>query len=475
LDYLLGRLTIKGLTLSKTEPQSQSQFPPQTPTQTLVIAEARIRELSLWRLTLAALSLSSWEETLATGTLELRDLRCPTGLGLLGPSSLGSLSLALGPHDPTGAADPGLLGLELKTLKLTDLRLAEPGDLAVLRLETLTAQNVSVQGLGSLVLTGLSYASDHSLEIASLTLANLAFPDLLPQLTGDSPINPLALLASARSGEAESLALRGTLEGELLTLKKGRWERPASRDEPGASRLSLAEFFLNAPALGLVPTEPVDPPPLLALWSALGERWRGSLELTLPQGGAERTGRLQLELAESGSLKVAFTSSLAFFQSLLEPQPNFWLALGSLGPGSLAYQDQGLAQRYQAALDPTTTQEIQASWRQTLQNFGERGLLAEPEALAAEVAAFLAGPHSLELAWRPPPGFPMSSTLRLTQTGPLTNLDLLNPENPQTQALAQDLAPLLINDLGLALTVNDRPPLSLIARSTPPSTPGVKP
>jgi hypothetical protein len=276
--------------------------------------------------------------------------------------------------------------------------------------------------------------------------------------------NGLDLLETAGTIDAVNLTCQTpTGEGDIA-FNQLRWFRPNNATD--ALSLSVKEFDLNKPYL------PSSSPYDTALFSALGSRLEGDLSLTLPQGLKSVTARLNLILKAKGTLQAAVTGPGHFFQSLAQGKINFQAAFAGVGPGEIDYEDKGLVPAFFAALK-SETGSANVAEDFLAHNFSPAAwaFLADAKTLRAEISLFLNAPKSLTVKWSPPPDYPLSSLQKLakaTPSIPLVNILTLSPE--EANALAQQYAPVVFNDLNLAIVVNGRAPFLIQATQPEPGS-----
>jgi hypothetical protein len=487
LGLFLNRLTVKGLKFARSTSEPDS----------LEFAEIRVSGLSAVKILKASLGLSDWLTPFADAPVEVRGATYQAGLEPKTSGSLKTLSLKFFRQAaPDGPDDYGLAYLKLTDLSLkvpaaspwiqeslapqSDLTPQNPAEdlgqsqpaggppLTSLSLEALAVNGLSLTFVESVTLSGLSLESlKGRLAISSLA-ATAVRPWDLGVIDGQSLAGLIQAFAAV--GELEVLGLAASLgpkepgqEGQGLALAKGQWSNLA---DDKATRLTLTDFAFDRPDLALSAAKAkghLNDPAALALWEAVGPKAAGEFSLSLPKGQGSKEATASLSLKGQGELKLSFWGPGEFFASLAKGRVNALSLATGFGPGEILYADQGLAKAWLAAYAAQVRSELGPDrvLNDALSDFvaATQGRLADPLALAGEIQAFFAEPGDLALKWSPPPGYPLSSIQKMTKDRGLAGpLGLTTAE-----AAANDYAPLVLNDLNLTLTVNDRFPKPILA------------
>jgi hypothetical protein len=453
LGIFLNHLTVKGLSLDRTEYTNNS----------FSVAEATFQNFSFWGLIKAALGWASWVEPLVDSQVTLRKVKTFGSYGEF-DGSLETLSLQvfrLPLEEGSFRWDYGL-----KFLKLTDFQLTYRPNLLLtgdpeFRFH-ITANGLTLNGLNAYVLERLIVSAlvvtypEGTVELDSLALTDLRYWETSGRALSGLR-NGLDLLETAGTIDAVNFNylsyadaaefLRGAAFDQL------QWFRPNNATDP--LNLAIKGFYLTWPeeAIRFDPYES-------ALFSALGSHSEGDLTLTLPQGLKSVTARLNLNLNHQGQLKTALTWPGHFFQGLAQGKINYQAVFSGVGPGELAYVDQGLVPAFLTALKKETYLTADDDLLTTLLPESLDLFLTDLSGLKEALKAFLTNPQTLVLKWSPPADYPFSSIQRLASQNPSApSINFLTLNDPRkVEDLAKTYAPVIINDLNLSVEVNERPP-----------------
>jgi hypothetical protein len=385
----------------------------------------------------------------------------PNALASLSPSAAGGAPVLV----PGEAASPGRPAADPAG------SLGEP--LSSLEVEAMAVAGLSLSFAESLTLSGLSLAGPEGRASIGSLAASAIRPWDLYLIGGPGPAGFLKALAAF--GELEVAGLAASQgpwtpghegqghegPGPGLALAKGYWANPEGGE---AARLALDGFAFSRPDVALLAAQAegrLSDPAALALWEALGPRVAGDLSLLLPKGRGLREGTASLSLRGQGDLKASFWGPGEFFASLAQGRLNALALASGFGQGEISYLDRGLAKEWLAAFKAQAgSDEALAGLLADFVAAGQ-GYLADPGAIAGEIGLFFAEPGSLTVRWSPPPGYPMSSIKKMaSESGPA---GLLGLQPADAEAAARRGGYLALNDLGLTVSVNGRPPAPVTA------------
>jgi len=414
-DLLARALTVENLTLTA-EDQSR-----------LTLGRVEISGLKLWHFLSGRPGLDLAE------TLFLADLHWANDLGTLSASSL----RVLGPNRPASETD-----LPFRRLDLAGLEGQGPGRPSSAQFQVKSLHILdSGEFQADLAFQVSAEAGLWTGEVERLTLddAKTAFDSWL-----QSQGQPLALLPELFHLRLASSRL--ALDGQPALLIK------TARPEP---RFLFTKFGSEAVSYGYFLELTLNPAALeraAPFWSELaalaGEvlDLEMSLDLTFdPEEGAGQLRSLSLEGRNLGRLDLAFELSDLWPEGASSTEFLAALTLAKLHSLSLVFQDQGFMTRYYAWLAEAAGWKaaevpgrLKADFLAPLARaLAEEGGAASLPALAEAAGAFLDQPENLMLSAEPARPWPLA---RLVKTGGYD----------------------IINDLGMTLTVNDRPPVSVV-------------
>jgi hypothetical protein len=242
--------------------------------------------------------------------------------------------------------------------------------------------------------------------------------------------------------------------GDWLELEKGLWLK--AKEPGGLFRLNLTGArFPAPPELNLKESFAA-----LALKDALGETLSGDLSLSSPEGASLGALNLNLRLNGAGRLTVKAEGPGPFFRSLLIGWPDLFAALRGIGPGEIAFREEGLASAFLANYAKRAgNKAISAEILDYGAYLESTGLLADPKGLIEEILKFVENPENFTLAWAPPEGFPLSlNALVKNGSGFPAGLDFPSAPGGQNEDFTKNLGLKALEALNLTLSVNGQKP-----------------
>ena len=405
--------------------------------ENLVLTSADQSRLTLGRVEISGLKLlnilSGRPGLDLAETLNMADIHWANELGTISASSL----RVLGPNRPAAETD-----LPFRRLDITSLEGQGPGrpSSAQFQVKDLHILN-SGEFQADLAFQVAAEAGLWTGEVEGLTLddAKTAFDNWLQSQGQPWGLLPELFHLRLASGRLD-------LDGRPAFLVK------TAHPEP---RFLFTKFGSEAVSYGYFLELTLSPEvlgPAAPFWSELAGLagptldLEMSLDLTLdPEEGAGQLRSLSLEGRGLGRLDLAFELSDLWFEGASATEILAALSLARLHSLSLVFQDQGFMTGYYAWLAKAAgckaaevPGRLKADFLAPLvEALAEEGGMASLPALAEAARAFLDQPENLMLLAEPARPWPL---VRLVKTGGYD----------------------IINDLGMTLTVNDRPPVPVV-------------